>query len=241
MDMKPLSDKEFDKFFQEKLSAYEEMPSKAVWSGISNQLNNKKKRSFPVIWMAAASLAAVIGAGAWFSAQKEPMYLHGNVDPVVVNQDKKIEQSVEIVKQIDQKTNNAVSRPKVINHTSISVNNVAVIKEEKSLTTLPVREKVATKQQPIKVINAAIPEPVAEEETKVILPDEALALAEKTEEDIENVDLKPKRIKSVGGLVNFVVAKVDKRKKKIIEFEDSDEGTKVSGLNLVLFKFQSKE
>ena len=239
--MKPISDKEFDKFFQEKLSAYKEMPSKAVWSGISKQLSNKKKRSFPVIWMAAASLTAVIGAGVWFSAQKEPMYLHGNVSPVVVTQDKNTEQSVEVVKRINQKINSAVSRPKVINHTSIAVNNVAVIKQETSLTTIPVREKVATKQQPIKVINAAIPEPVAEEETKVILPDEALALAERTEEDIENVDLKPKRIKSVGSLVNFVVAKVDKRKKKIIEFEDSDEGTKVSGLNLVLFKFQSKE
>ncbi len=241
MDMQPISDKDFDKFFQDKLSDVEEKPSKAVWTGISKQLSAKKKQTFPVLWMAAASLATVIGAGVWFSAQKEPMYLHGDVSPVVVNQNKTEEQSVEVLKHTDQKIDSALSNPKSKKYISISVSDVAVIEEERPSAVIPVVEKVAQKQQPAKVVIAAVPESVEEPETKVILSDETISLREKSDEEMENVDVKPKRIKSMGSLVNFVVAKVDKRKNKIIEFEDNDEGTKVSGLNLVLFKFQAKE
>jgi hypothetical protein len=52
---------------------------------------------------------------------------------------------------------------------------------------------------------------------------------------------KAKKINSVGSFVNFVVSKVDKRKNKIIEFEDGDEGTMVSSVNLLLLKYKAKE
>ncbi|MEO5910663.1 MAG: hypothetical protein ABIP95_07225 [Pelobium sp.] len=50
------------------------------------------------------------------------------------------------------------------------------------------------------------------------------------------------KIKSVGDLVNFVVAKVDKRDDKIIEVSRTDESdNEVTGINLGLFKFRKSE
>jgi hypothetical protein len=50
-----------------------------------------------------------------------------------------------------------------------------------------------------------------------------------------------RKVKGVGGLVNFVIAQVDKREDKLIEFTESDEGTEVSGINLGLLKIKSKK
>jgi hypothetical protein len=50
-----------------------------------------------------------------------------------------------------------------------------------------------------------------------------------------------KRVKGIGGLVNFVIAQVDKREDKLIEFTESDEGTEISGINLGLLKIKSKK
>ena len=49
------------------------------------------------------------------------------------------------------------------------------------------------------------------------------------------------KIRSIGSLVNFVIAKVDHREDKIIEFEDNDEGSEVSGINLGVLKFKSRK
>ena len=48
------------------------------------------------------------------------------------------------------------------------------------------------------------------------------------------------RIKGVGGLVNFVIAQVDKREDKIIEFREGEEGTELSGINLGPIKLKSR-
>ncbi len=50
------------------------------------------------------------------------------------------------------------------------------------------------------------------------------------------------KIKSVGDLVNFVVAKVDKREDKIIQLSKTDESdNEITGINLGLFKFRKVE
>jgi hypothetical protein len=46
----------------------------------------------------------------------------------------------------------------------------------------------------------------------------------------------------VGDLVNFVIAKVDKREEKIIKVSKTDEGdNEITGINLGLFKFSKSE
>jgi hypothetical protein len=56
-------------------------------------------------------------------------------------------------------------------------------------------------------------------------------------ESIKNLRVSKSVVSSV---VNFVIGKVDKRKDKLIEFEDNDEGTKVKSMNLILLKFKAK-
>jgi hypothetical protein len=80
-------------------------------------------------------------------------------------------------------------------------------------------------------------------ELDVTQPD-MMAKAEFTEDEeyIEENELRgQKKIRSIGSLVNFVIAKVDKREDKLIEFKDSDEGSEVSGINLGLVKIKSKK
>ena len=51
-----------------------------------------------------------------------------------------------------------------------------------------------------------------------------------------------KRASGLGGIINTIVAVVDKRDDKLIEFTDSenDEGAKVTALNLGIFKIKKQ-
>ena len=54
--------------------------------------------------------------------------------------------------------------------------------------------------------------------------------------------VKPKyKMHSLGDLINAVVAKVDKRKDKFIEFTDKDEESLITGVNLGIFKIKKEE
>jgi hypothetical protein len=242
MDMKPLSDKDFDKFFHDKFADFEEKPSAALWSVISKLLSNKKRRSSPVLWVAAASLAVVLGAGIWFSSQKEPIYLTGGENSAIVSQQKKPSQVVvRTTSSANVKTGYNVSTSKTEKVFSAPIKQDVAVNAKEEASTLPVTKKATEKDQATQITLAAIPEPVKEADLNVSTPEESLAISTNVDEEMQDVTTKQTRIKSVGSLVNFVVSKVDKRKKKIIEFEDNDEGTKVSGFNFGLLKFQLKD
>ena len=251
-NMQRVSDDEFDKLFHDQLHSYEVEPTDAVWTGISEHLNSKPRtRSFPVLRLAAACMAAAIGFGIWLAANKEPMRLSASTTPAVAPE--------------------IVVAPKVTPVTPAVVESKEPVQVGEaintSLRTVQAERRSGGQQhiqdsQPVPSIDAKTPAiaEVAETETPATSKADAryvpnptsrtpereqpvLALA--TEEDMlheqEEPQQKSKRIKSVGSLVNFVVGKVDKRSAKIIEFEDSDEGTKVSGVNLGLLKFKAKE
>jgi hypothetical protein len=236
----PVTDKDFDKAFHEKLYSMAIEPADSVWQGISEQLNRtKKKRPFPILWLAAASMAAVIGVGVWLSSQKEPMKLTGTVGaeieernvqaaPSSADTDIKTSSSVKERIALLQIPKSIIKRKKRENLKVISSDAVVLAQAPSFKETKPVVSLEDTSSE------TEIHTKTAVKETP------ALALAE-PEIATEEPQLKEKKIKSVGSLVNFVVSKVDKRKNKIIEFEDGDEGTMVSGLNLGLLKFQAKQ
>lgn len=239
----PVTDKDFDKVFREKLYPIEMQPADSVWEGISKQLDiNKKKRSFPVLWLAAASMAAVVGAGVWFSSQKEPMKLTGtadvNIEEAIIQPVPKVAVNVDSKKSTLKETKVLLSIPKRISKSKksviskvasseVSIAQASSLKEDK-----PVENPVAASAKQETGYKAATIEIQAEPQV--------LALAE-PEIAPDEPQVKERKIRSVGSLVNFVVSKVDKRKNKIIEFEDGDEGTMVSGLNLGPLKFQAKQ
>jgi hypothetical protein len=59
-------------------------------------------------------------------------------------------------------------------------------------------------------------------------------------QDIASVKSKHK-IHSLGDLINVVVAKVDKRKDKIIEFTDTDDESNITGVNLGIIKIKKEK
>ena len=238
-----VTDKDFDKVFHEKLYSMEIEPADSVWEGISQQLNRtKKKSSFPILWLAAASMAAVVGVGVWLSSQKEPMKLTGTVGSDI--EERSVQPAPEPGLGADK-------------HSKIS----SLVKER--ITQLQIPKSIARhkKKENLEVtsIRAVVPAPLATfEENEPLVssedtgskPEIHTTIAAKktqalafTEPEVVNEEsqVKERKIKSLGSLVNFVVSKVDKRKNKIIEFEDGDEGTMVSGLNLGLLKFQAKQ
>lgn len=249
-NLQPMSDKDLDKMFHDKLYSYELEPSESVWTDIADQLGTKKKkRGFPVLWMAAASLAAVVAAGVWFSSQKEPMKLTGAVgteaitpkqeavkSPVkeegIVENKKKPEAFGEV--RAD-KAKSVVSQPEskiVLSQKSRTSNSSIVQNNSENIASIITEiEKIQHPEEP------AIVSSQSQTMALAATPEKAQVI------ELENTDgqRKQKMIKSVGSLVNFVVGKVDKRKNKIIEFEDGDEGTMVSSLNLGLLKFQAKQ
>lgn len=166
---------------------------------------------------------------------------------VIVSGDDKIDNTQSNVINNEAKTANIKSVKKqvikpseknIIPDATITPNeNVLVIKnvEEVIAATKPVRKPTVTE----KMI-------AAEEAKKVSLNNNQTALA------INNTDVTPSdegaqserklKIKSVGDLVNFVVAKVDKRDEKIIKIGKTEESdTEITGINLGLFKFRKAE
>lgn len=113
----------------------------------------------------------------------------------------------------------------------LSTNNIETVIAE----TKPVRKPTVTERM------------IAEEEAKKVSSNNnQTALATNTNGENLNNDGatgdRKLKIKSVGDLVNFVVAKVDKRDEKIIKISKTDESdNEITGINLGLFKFRKAE
>ena len=60
--MQHMPDKDFDNLFRDKFIEAEIEPSANLWAKIEEQLEPKRKRTFPIYWMAAASIAVVFTA-----------------------------------------------------------------------------------------------------------------------------------------------------------------------------------
>ena len=60
--MQHMPDKEFDQLFRDKFNDAEIAPSANLWANIEQQLEPKRKRTFPMYWMAAASIVVAITA-----------------------------------------------------------------------------------------------------------------------------------------------------------------------------------
>ncbi|MES3019299.1 MAG: hypothetical protein V4721_16045 [Bacteroidota bacterium] len=253
--MHRISDKELDKLFQQRFEEAEYQPSGDVWGKIAAKMDQKAKvkRSFPVFWMAAASVAVVIAAGLWLYRPVEVIRLQGTEQEMV---ETTIESPV-----TDLGTGTAV-----MDHVHPEIKGFDFSKlaasEEKSFNTpeevtLPEKTYEAAPKQEVLASNNSrriVPEAVQQrKEVKVprytgdqsqldVTQADMIANADVVKDDLvpEHEQAAPKRIRSVGSLVNFVISKVDRRDDKIIEFKDGDEGSEVSGINLGLIKLKSR-
>ena len=254
--MQSISDKELDKLFKQRFEDAEFQPSKAVWGKISAKMDRKSKvkKTLPIFWMAAASVVVVLGASLWFYRPVEVIRLQG------VNQQITLNTPESPISDLGTGASKLDPHQPEIKGFDFSK---LVAAEENSFdtpkeVTLPQRSSIEITKQEVLTSNNTLKRNISEvaltpKEVKVprytgdqsqldVTQADMVASVEVTQDDLipEQQQTSPKRIRSVGSLVNFVISKVDHRDDKIIEFKDGDEGSEVSGINLGLIKLKSR-
>ena len=265
MDM---HDNEFDKLFHSKLNNFEAEPSGRVWDSVSDELTTgKRKKVLISLLSVAASIIVLITAGMLYFPQKASVN-HGahvgksnlvksiglpRVDSIVKssNDQQKPEHNNVLVHQ-QNKAAVAANTQRLLPQSSAqviaNVNPSDPVQPDKTtersdaLVSMPAKEYVADLVIPGGGGSVSINQPIEEKlpiTSKIILPTNQLSAVKKPEVS----PVKPKyKIHRLGDFINFVVAKVDKRPDKIIEFastDDDDDETRISGVNLGIIKIKN--
>ena len=254
-----MQDKEMDGLFRSKLEGFEMEPSAGVWPGIAAELDPPKKK-YPLVPFlnVAASIVVLVGAGLLF-LPKKVVVQHKRAVVAIAGKVVTSVNHVSTTNSVAQATASGV----VLNHQS----NIAVAQPGKAALTGAVSPvttiaKPAINTQPIQqeiIANVPLKQP----EVKAVVPDNSTPLIAKQAPDLvqafntqpqvaavvvmpiqkDTLPIIPRRgIHSIGGLVNVLVAKVDKRRDKIIEFSADDDGeSHVTGINLGIIKIKKRE
>jgi hypothetical protein len=260
--MHPISDKDLDKLFQQRFENLELEPSNDVWGKISSTLDNKVsgKQSFSFFWMAAASVTVLITVGLWFTKPVEKIKLPSS--PIIAIE--KVQTSVpqlkkeSITEPVQEEPIHTKLKPKLAEFANEkpTESDYELLTE---ITHATPELKPATQRAPIVIASAIVKKPIATlSKQSVKVPErysgdqslldvsqaDMITKVDRSEDhslDEERGHNGHKRIRSIGSLVNFVIAKVDKREDKLIEFKDGVEGSEVSGINLGLIKIKSRK
>ncbi len=251
--MHPISDKELDKLFHQRFEEAEFQPSENVWGKITAKMDRKEnaRKPFPVFWMAAASVLVVIGAALWFYRPVEVIRLQGTPQMAQETQGGSTDEVAPEAPLIEPEQ--TIIRGFDFSKLATSEQNSLDTSEEVTLPERTVEE--APKQELIALSNPRKSTPEVSQPGKevrvprysgdqsqldVTQPD-MIASAGVSEDDLISENTPAKRVRGIGGIINLVVSKVDRREDKIIEFKDGEEGSEVSGINLGLIKLKSRD
>lgn len=239
--MQAMQDKDFDRLFKDRFEEAEIQPSSSLWSNIEKELTPKKKRGFPVYWAAAAVVVIATTIGL-LSQKTEPLKLQGN--PVETAQVEKL--PVTPSKQNSVVEEQVVTRPEstpLVLAPKIKLENL--VRKNSQLAVQPNPE---VKRQQIKVVDVA-PEQKEEIKSVATLEKEIMiakvdppVVTEQSNQIAETEVRERKGIRNVGDVINFVVDKLDKREKKIIQFKtDDDDNSSLIAVNIGILKFNSRK
>lgn len=261
--MHPISDKELDKLFQQRFGDLEIEPSAAVWEKITGTMDQKRRKSaFPSFWMAAASIVVLISAGLLYFRPQEVIRLQGSTEMAQNIEDNSPrpelnEPSVAIKEPFNGTQTEKTDLPdfSLVNASEVKSSEYPLVQKApvaEPEIKVPAAEPVLIAAEPVKKVSQVQPKKSVKVPNRysgdqsaldVTQPD-MMAKADFSEDEInpdESEVRGQRKIRSIGSLVNFVIAKVDKREDKLIEFKDSDEGSEVSGINLGLVKIKGKK
>jgi hypothetical protein len=261
--MHPISDKELDKLFQQRFGDLEIEPSAAVWEKITGTMDQKRRKSaFPSFWMAAASIVVLISAGLLYFRPQEVIRLQGSSEMAQNMEENSSrpepsEPSVSINEPFNGTQTEKTDLPdfNLVNASEVKSSEYPLVQKapiSEPEVKVPAPEPVVIAAEPVKKVNAVQPKKSVKVPNRysgdqsaldVTQPD-MLAIADFSEDEVnpDETEVRGQRkIRSIGSLVNFVIAKVDTREDKLIEFKDSDEGSEVSGINLGLVKIKGKK
>lgn len=243
--MQHMPDKDFDNLFRDKFMDAEIEPSANLWAKIEDQLEPKRKRTLPIYWMAAASVAVVFTATLVFQ-KSEKIQLHPDDVKVAITAPIEVPSTTEeivatapaqneiVVKHsfASTKVNTPVKVTPAISENNLQNNEVSMQPNETNV-------HLAIKRTEVKPIDVL---PVAPIEDPIVIAQ--VDPQQKVETDvISELDHTTERkgIRNVGDLVNYVVDKVDKRDKKLVRFNtDDDDNSSIVGINIGFLKLNKK-
>ena len=250
--MQHMPDNDFDNLFKDRFMNAEVEPSANLWANIEGKLAVKPRRKFPVMWVAAASIA-VVASVMMFTQSREKIYLQGSNSQVVAVQPVVEQPIVSPAANIAPTTTPAIHRVVGRNLAKREVPAVAVaqlINDQKNIIA-SVQPSASNEHLPIKraevkaldVTNTANVVPVvnaiSDNNNEAMMAN----LGNLVDDDIseQSLETNKKGIRNMGDLINYVVEKVDKREKKLIKFNtDDDDNSSIIGLNIGFVKLNKK-
>lgn len=244
-----MQDKEFDDLFNSRLGNFEVQPSAELWHNIDVELNSKKKKSIFTVLSVAASVLILLTAGILFIPKKGAVK-HSKPDsnavaklkPSVVKPENTkpgnssdTQQGQLAAVEIPVKNSTKAHQPKIKTnaveqkeHAGPSVVKTQVTKSQGQLLIA----SAGTSNQnevikPVELTEAASAENKQTVDNSAInLPAQPVLDANQLAKTTKPV-VKKRGIRNFGDIVNLVVAKVDKRKDKLIQFSDTDDDESV--------------
>jgi len=255
-----MSDKEFDQLFNAKLTDLEIEPSAELWGKIAPEIPGSSKNSSGLMPMMsiAATLIVILAAGLLFRPSTPKVALHGQYNPQRV-----VAETVPAVKSGEPAVDpyqgltpeqGTVQQPQQVavegKHRGISKaesrgvdpvieNPVDTIKNLVYTKPLNIAKPDHQDNNIIKTsipVNNTIIANVTPKNDALTNPVKAIAMNNPQGSKAQEA-VKRKKIHNLGDLLNVVIAKVDKRDNKIIQFgsgndEDDDDLLNVTGVNL---------
>jgi hypothetical protein len=242
-----MQDKEFDDLFRSKFGDFEVQPSAEVWQNIDAELDVKKKTSILPMLSVAASVLILLTVGILFIPKKGLVKRNKpdtNVVAKATSSMVKAEDSIEPITSLEKQRERlaAIETPvknaMKANQPKIKTN--AVEQREQVNSSIEKTEITKPHDQPLM---ASVGIPKQNEVTPIELT-EATSAEHKATVDNSVINLpaqpvlaanlpakkpavKKRGIRNFGDIVNLVVAKVDKRKDKLIQFSDTDDDESV--------------
>lgn len=250
-----MQDKEFDNVFSAKLDNFEVEPSNAVWQGINDGLgNNNRKKVLPFLGI-AASIVVLIAAGIMFLTQK-PVNPHVVKNRVAVNHPSKATPVATTIKsqhaavQVQAIAAVTATKPKHIEKSAVAkepLKHYAQTQQQSPvqsqnqqvLASVTIPKNDVVKPALIDTTNAIATVPVMHPQTDK--PAAITATIPTGEKIAEAPPVKKHRIHTFGDMLNVVIAAVDKRKDKVIEFSNTDgDESSITGINLGIIKIKKE-
>lgn len=259
-----MQDKEFDEVFNSKFEDFEAEPSPMVWNNIDAQLGGNKTKGAIMPWLSiAATIVVLFTAGILFLKKDKAVDKPVKSGKLAVT---RVKQSTPVkTDEVVKKGNTVITPTKAVDHIASNKNhhpknilpiNKVVVPVAQPVVNTPVqtqtvnpvdKQLIATVQNPTTApVKTVVPdnEQPSPKTADVIAntPVERPTVIASAETQ-ETTPVKKRGIHSFGGLINALVAKVDKRQDKIIEFTDTDDDdgeSNISGVNLGLVKIKKQ-
>ncbi|RYE18936.1 MAG: hypothetical protein EOP51_20950 [Sphingobacteriales bacterium] len=255
-----MQDKELDALFRAKLDGLEMEPSAHLWAGIATGLDAKKKKSSLKPYLAiAATILVLITTGILFipKAKVNATYTAENK----LTGQKPVNNTNPVETVVEQKSGlaavEAVASIQKVAAVHTKQPNGIVIHAKKEIVeqqpeVVPVQQEplTAVVTQKTEVLNPVTPANDVELSPKTISTEAepfrtkpvVMASANLPQNEVqETAPVKKKKINSFGGLLNALVAKIDKRKDKLVQFSDNDGENNITGINLGIIKMKTEE